>query len=138
MSAPRVPETGFRPPKVYAAPPAAGRADRTIAAWVMVRLTGVLLSVLVLGHFSLTHLFTDVGATGVTFISRRWSTTLWPVWDWLLLVTAIVHGASGVWVAIDDYTPSRTRRRARRAVLVAVSAIVVALGSIAIVVVTVG
>ena len=40
----------------------AGRsvARRGVVAWLLVRLTGLLLTVLVLGHFALTHILTDV------------------------------------------------------------------------------
>jgi succinate dehydrogenase hydrophobic anchor subunit len=98
-------------------------------AWLMVRLTGVLLSVLVLGHFALTHVVTDVARTDAAFIARRWGSALWLAWDWLMLTSAIAHGAAGIWIAIDDYTASGMRRRALQRLLVAVSAVLLALGT---------
>ena len=139
MSAPGLPEPVFRPATIYEVAPrpeAAGRAR--LRAWVMVRLTGLLLTVLVLGHFSLTHIITDVSDTGTSFIARRWGTALWVVWDWLLLVAAVAHGAAGLWVAIADYTPAPAARARRQRALLALSVVIAALGSLAIMRVTLG
>ena len=136
--APTLPEAGFRPGKVYEGTPRPEAASRRIGAWVMVRLTGLLLTVLVLGHFSLTHIFTDVADTGSSFIARRWATGLWVAWDWLLLVAAVAHGAAGIWIAIDDYTPERAARRQRHWALLALAAAITALGTAAILQVTLG
>jgi succinate dehydrogenase / fumarate reductase, membrane anchor subunit len=116
-----------------ASPYASGR----VVSFVMVRLTGLFLSVLVLGHFGLTHIVTDVAETDSSFIARRWSSAVWLIWDWLLLFMAILHGATGIWVAIDDYTPDLASRRRRRRMLVAASALALAIGTATIVTVIV-
>ena len=99
------------------------------AAYLMVRVTGVLLAVLVLGHFLLTHILNDVADTGSAFIDRRWGSALWLAWDWTMLGAALAHGGAGVWVLVDDYTPDARRRRGRRRVLVAVCVVLWAIGS---------
>jgi len=40
--------------------------------YVMVRVTGLMLAVLILGHFAVTHIITDVPETRSHFVSRRW------------------------------------------------------------------
>lgn len=100
------------------------------AAYLVVRLTGVLLAVLVLGHFALTHVITDVAETDSAFVGRRWASVLWVAWDWTMLGAAFAHGGAGMWIAIDDYTPQPRARRRRRALLVAVCAGLWALGSV--------
>jgi succinate dehydrogenase hydrophobic anchor subunit len=107
--------------------------DGRVLSFVMVRLTGLFLTVLVLGHFGLTHIVTDVAETDSSFIARRWSSAVWLTWDWLLLFMAILHGAAGVWVVIDDYTPDLARRRRRRRALVIVSALALVIGTATIV-----
>jgi len=72
---------------------------------------------------------TDVASTDAAFIARRWGSALWLAWDWLMLTSAIAHGAAGIWIAIDDYTASGARRRALQRLLVAVSAVLLALGT---------
>ncbi|MBO0829290.1 MAG: hypothetical protein J2P24_16065, partial [Streptosporangiales bacterium] len=96
-------------------------------------LTGLLLAVLVTGHFAVTHIVHDVSTTDASFVAHRWSSVLWVVWDGLLLACALVHGASGVWVAVDDYVDVR-RRRPWRSALVAVTTLLFALGAVVLVV----
>jgi succinate dehydrogenase hydrophobic anchor subunit len=104
-----------------------------VATFVLVRLTGLLLAVLVLGHFALTHIVNDVGDTNAAFVARRWGSVLWVTWDCLMLAAAITHGAAGLWIAIDDYTSLLTARRRRRRVLLGISALALALGTLTIV-----
>jgi succinate dehydrogenase hydrophobic anchor subunit len=105
-----------------------------LTVYLTIRLTGLALAVLVLGHFALTHVVTDVADTDAGFIARRWGTALWIAWDWLMLAAALVHGAAGVWIAIDDYTPDRRRRRRRRAALAGTCAVLLALGTLTLVI----
>lgn len=102
---------------------------RRAFVFLVVRLTGLLLAVLVTGHFAVTHILHDVAATDASFVARRWSSVLWLVWDGLLLACALAHGASGVWVAVDDYVEPR-RRRPWRSALVAVTTLLFALGGV--------
>jgi succinate dehydrogenase hydrophobic anchor subunit len=105
-----------------------------LLAYVTVRATGLMLAVLVLGHFALTHITTDVADADAAFIARRWASALWVAWDWLMLASALVHGAAGVWIAIEDYTTETSRRGRRQVALVAISAVLLMLGTVALVV----
>lgn len=100
------------------------------AAYLMVRITGVLLAVLVLGHFALTHVITDVADTNSGFIDRRWGNAVWLLWDWTMLGAAFAHGGAGVWVVIDDHTPDPAARRRRRGVLVGACTVLWVVGSV--------
>lgn len=120
----------FRRGERYDVSPRSHRSRDRLVVYVTIRLTGLLLAVLVLGHFALTHIATDVAEADAGFIARRWSTALWMAWDWLMLATALVHGAAGVWIAIEDYTPDRRSRRRRQAALAGTSAVLLALGTL--------
>jgi succinate dehydrogenase hydrophobic anchor subunit len=120
----------FRPGERWDATPRSHGGRPRLAAYLAIRITGLMLAVLVLGHFALTHVVTDVADADAAFIARRWSAALWIAWDWLMLAAALLHGAAGVWVAIDDYTPDRRRRRRRRAALTGASAVLLALGTL--------
>jgi len=87
----------------------------------------------VLGHFTLTHIVHDVADTNSAFVAKRWGSALWVAWDWLMLAAALAHGGAGVWIAIDDYTPDLAKRTRRRSILLALSALALALGTITIV-----
>ena len=108
----------------------AGRsvARRGVVAWLLVRLTGLLLTVLVLGHFALTHILTDVADTGSAYVAGRWASAVVVGWDWLMLAAAVLHGAFGLRAVIGDYgRPSI--RRALVPLLVVLSIAMVALGT---------
>jgi succinate dehydrogenase / fumarate reductase, membrane anchor subunit len=111
----------------------AGAAGVRRHAWsyLLVRLTGLLLAVLVCGHFIVVHFANDVAATNASFIARRWSQALWVAWDWLMLATGLLHGAIGVNAALRDYASGR-RRDALRAGLIALTIALFAFGSIVI------
>jgi succinate dehydrogenase hydrophobic anchor subunit len=98
-------------------------------AWLTIRVTGVLLAVLVLLHFAVTHLFTDVAETGSAFVAERWESGIVAATDWVMLVAAVLHGAAGVWMVLDDYASPAELAWARRA-LVALAVGMVAVGTL--------
>ena len=97
-------------------------------AWLTIRVTGVLLAVLVLLHFAVTHLLTDVGDTGSAFVADRWQSGIVAATDWVMLVAAVLHGAAGVWTVLDDYAAPRRLAWPRRA-LVVLAAAMIAIGT---------
>jgi succinate dehydrogenase hydrophobic anchor subunit len=97
-------------------------------AWLLIRLTGLLLSVLVLGHLLAVHLLTDVASTTSSFVLRRWSTALWIGWDGTMLTAALAHGAAGLWMAVRDHAGPGRGRRAVAAALVLVTLALAGLG----------
>lgn len=103
--------------------------DSRVVLFVLLRLTGLMLAVLVLGHFTFTHILNDVTDTDSAFIARRWNSVLWIVWDWLMLAAAIAHGAAGLWIAIDDYSSDPASRLRRHRALLAVSLVAVSIGT---------
>jgi succinate dehydrogenase hydrophobic anchor subunit len=111
------------------APPRAAGGSRAVA-YLVVRVTGVLLAVLVLGHFALTHVFNDVADTGSAFVGRRWASAFWLAWDWLMLGAAFAHGGAGAWVITDDYTRDPEARRWRRRLIVVTCGALWVLGSV--------
>ncbi len=82
------------------------------ASYLTIRVTGVLLAVLALGHFALTHIANDVSRTDASFVAKRWTSTLWVTWDGLLLGTTLLHAGAGLVAVVRDYRPEpRSQRR---------------------------
>jgi succinate dehydrogenase hydrophobic anchor subunit len=104
-----------------------------VLMFALIRATAVLLAVLVLGHFAVTHLVTDVSATNSSFVVRRWSSALWIAWDLTMLVAALVHASCGMWLVIAEQAPAASRRR-RQLSIAAISTVLLAIGTTAIVV----
>jgi succinate dehydrogenase / fumarate reductase, membrane anchor subunit len=121
-------------PGASPSPRPAARADvrRHALPYVLIRLTGLLLAVLVCGHFVIMHFANDVAATNASFIAKRWSQWLWVVWDWLMLAAGLLHGALGMSTALRDYSSGR-RRAILRALLTGLTAALFVFGSIVII-----
>lgn len=100
---------------------------------MLLRISGLLLTVLVLGHFAVTHVTTDVADTDSRFIDERWASALWIGWDGLMLIAVVLHAVLGLWAVVADYTVGR-RRRVYWAIVLTVAAgvLVVGLGVLAI------
>jgi succinate dehydrogenase / fumarate reductase membrane anchor subunit len=99
---------------------------------VALRVTGLVLSVLVLGHFAVTHFVTDVARDNSAFVARRLSSTIWIVWDSTMLAAALAHGAFGIRLAIADYSTEARARRFWERVVMAVVVVLFVLGLIVI------
>lgn len=103
---------------------------RPSLAWLTIRLTAVILAVLVLVHFAATHLLTDVAETDSAFVAARWESGLVAATDWLMLLTAVLHGGAGAWTIANEYVLSAGRRTAVRTALLAAGAAMVAGGTL--------
>lgn len=99
-----------------------------LLTWLIVRVTGLLLAVLVLGHFAVTHIVTDVGETGSAFVAERWGSAIVLGWDWLMLAAAVLHGAAGLRVIVVEYAGPR-RARVLTAALFGLSVAMFGLGT---------
>jgi succinate dehydrogenase membrane anchor subunit len=95
----------------------AGEARRPAAplelySWYFLRLSGLLLIVLALGHFLLMHVVHSILEVDYAFAARRWAVPAWRVYDWLLLALALLHGMGGLRVVVDEWVRPRPLRRA--------------------------
>lgn len=72
-------------------------------AWYFLRVSGICLIVLALGHLFITHYLNVPSATTFDFVSDRWANPLWRTFDWLLLMMALWHGLIGLRYSIGDY-----------------------------------
>lgn len=104
---------------------------RGLLTWLVVRVTGLLLAVLVVGHFAVTHILTDVADTGSAFVAERWRSAIVLGWDWLMLAAAVLHGAAGLRVVVAEYAKPRRARLLTRA-LFALAVAMFVLGTVTI------
>lgn len=81
-----------------------------LAVWYLMRLSGLALFVLALGHFSITHfIFDPATQTAQWIIDERWGSVLWRTVDWLLLTMVVLHAFMGVRTVVQDYTAGGAR-----------------------------
>ena len=74
-------------------------------SWVFMRVSGVALLGLALGHLWLMHILHTVDEIDYAFVAQRYGQALsvWRWYDMSLLVLAMLHGLNGVRILIDDY-----------------------------------
>ena len=87
------------------------RSNFEMYSWVFMRVSGVVLIFLVLGHLLIMNIL-DGGVQRINFafVAGRWSSPFWQVWDLLQLWLAMLHGGNGLRVIINDYaSKDRTR-----------------------------
>ncbi len=113
--------------------PRATRTNFEMYGWLFMRLSGVLLVVLVLGHL-LIQLVLDGGVTkiGFAFVAGRWASPFWQAWDLIMLWLATLHGANGLRTIINDYAERDTTRLWLKALLYTAAGFTIVLGTLVI------
>jgi succinate dehydrogenase / fumarate reductase, membrane anchor subunit len=72
--------------------------------WLFMRISGLLLLVLAVGHTLIMHLPAGgVSRIDFGFVAVRWQSPFWRTWDWMLLMLALVHGIIGLRNITLDY-----------------------------------
>jgi succinate dehydrogenase / fumarate reductase membrane anchor subunit len=88
-------------------------------AFLFMRLSGVLLLLLAVGHMLLQHVFRDVHSLTLQVVADIWRSWGWRAYDLLLLTFAISHGFNGLRQVLEDYVHNpRTTKLLGRLILV--------------------
>jgi len=99
--------------------------------WFFMRISGIVLVVLVLGHFTIVHILGEgVDRVNFAFVSGRWSSPFWQTWDWTMLFLGMLHGANGMKVVIEDYVRRDGARVALKSTLYIVTFVLLLLGTL--------
>jgi len=114
VSRPR-PETGFE-----------------LYAWLFMRVSGVVLLLMALGHLAIMHLINNIESIDYQFVAHRFSTPFWRTYDLVMLWLALIHGLNGVRTLVEDYVGPRGWRVVSLASLYVMGFIFLALGSLVI------
>jgi len=98
--------------------------------WYFMRISGLVLVILVLGHFTIVHLIGGgIDRVDFAFVSGRWSNPLWQVWDWLMLFLGLLHGANGLKTIINEYVQRTGLRAVLKSTLYVLTLIFILLGT---------
>lgn len=128
-AAPRRPRVVYTNPS-HAARPKPEASGRERFWWYFMRISGLALVFLALGHMFIMHVLVELsgGEIDFAFVQSRWGTPFWRIYDFALLVLAFLHGANGARVVIGDYVANRTARSLLIGILLAISGIWLVLG----------
>lgn len=80
-------------------------------AWLFMRLSGVAMLILAVGHMMIQHIINSSANLTIYFVAEQWSTWGWKAFDIALLWFAIPHGVRGLYNVLSDYihSPSLSR-----------------------------
>jgi succinate dehydrogenase / fumarate reductase membrane anchor subunit len=100
-------------------------------AWLFMRISGLLLLVLAVGHVLIMHVVDDgIDRVDFGFVAVRWQSMFWRTWDWLLLSLALIHGVNGLRNIIQDYVRRPPLRHALNWFFFTLGIVIFALGTI--------
>lgn len=90
---------------------AQAKSNPELAWWVFMRVSGLVLVFLVLGHIYMTLIQQADSASGApqTIIDKL-SQPIWKLYDWLILILAGLHGLNGARYSLEDYIPDKKKR----------------------------
>jgi succinate dehydrogenase / fumarate reductase membrane anchor subunit len=103
--------------------------------WYFMRLSGLALVLLALGHMFIMHVLVVFTGDEINFafVTSRWGTPFWRIYDGLLLVLALIHGVNGARIIIGDYVARGGVRTLLLLLLLAVTAVWLLMGLVVIV-----
>jgi succinate dehydrogenase / fumarate reductase membrane anchor subunit len=76
-------------------------------AFLFMRLSGVALLILAVGHMVIQHVLNSTANLTLQFVAEQWSSWGWKAYDMLLLAFAMSHGVNGLRLVLEDYIHSR-------------------------------
>jgi succinate dehydrogenase / fumarate reductase membrane anchor subunit len=101
--------------------------------WIFMRVSGLLLFFLVLGHLFIMLMLDDgVQRINFAFVAGRWASPFWQTWDLLQLWLAQLHGTNGLRTIINDYAERDGTRFWLKMLLYTSSFLVLVLGTLVI------
>lgn len=77
--------------------------NRERYAWLFMRMSGVAMLVLAVGHMVIQHILNSSANLTIEFVAVQWSSWGWKAYDILLLWMAIPHGIRGLYNILSDY-----------------------------------
>ncbi len=80
-------------------------------AWLFMRLSGVAMLILAVGHMVIQHVLNSSTNLTLQFVAVQWSSWGWKAYDILLLWMAIPHGVRGLFNILSDYVHNPGLRR---------------------------
>jgi succinate dehydrogenase / fumarate reductase, membrane anchor subunit len=97
--------------------------------WLYMRISGLFLVVLIFGHL-FVNLVSGAGVREIdfAFVAGKWADPFWKVWDTLMLVLALIHGANGMRTVTNDYAHRPVLRRTLLGAILLSTVVLIVLG----------
>ncbi len=102
-------------------------------AWRWMRYSAFLLIPLAWGHVIINDVLVGVHTLSLDMVASRWAFIGWRIYDSALLAFAFAHGMNGLRQVLEDYITSDRGRKITGWVLLAVWAVITAIGAAALI-----
>jgi succinate dehydrogenase / fumarate reductase membrane anchor subunit len=118
-----------------------GRAVRPaggfeLQAWYFMRISGLILVFLALGHLFITHILNNVENINYFFVATRWADprtgVIWRLWDLTMINLAVLHGFNGIRQVLDEYVTRPGRRVIAHTLIWSAATFLIGIGTYAI------
>lgn len=104
--------------------------------WYFMRISGLLLVFLALGHLFITHILNNVEKINYLFVASRWADpktgVIWRLWDLAMINLAVLHGFNGLRQVLYEYIARPKNRIAVSTAIWLVAAGLIGIGTYAI------
>ncbi len=104
--------------------------------WYFMRISGLLLVFLALGHLTITHIINNVEVINYAFVTNRWANpktgVLWRLWDLTMINLAVLHGFNGLRQVLWEYVVRPGTRKVVVTLIWIVTVGIIGIGSYAI------
>ena len=109
------------------------RSNYELYSWLFMRISGVVLVFLVLGHLLIMNVL-DGGVQRINFafVAGRWASPFWQAWDLIMLWLAMLHGTNGLRTVINDYAERDQTRFWLKMLLYVAAGFIILLGTLVI------
>jgi succinate dehydrogenase / fumarate reductase membrane anchor subunit len=94
------------------------KARRERYLYLFMRMSGVALLLLAVGHMMIQHVLNSVHNLTLQFVATQWNSWGWRAYDMGLLIFAAVHGFNGLRNVLEDYVHNEKSMRVIRGGLV--------------------
>jgi succinate dehydrogenase / fumarate reductase membrane anchor subunit len=103
-------------------------------AWIFMRVSGLLLIFLILGHLMVNLVLPERGVKSIdfAFVAGKWASPFWQVYDGIMLWLALIHGTNGMRTLVNDYSEREWVRKTLNVSLWVVAIALIILGTLVI------
>ena len=88
------------------------KANFERVGYLFMRLSGIALLILAVGHVTIQLILNDVHNLTLEFVANQWKEWGWKAYDMLLLFFALSHGLNGLRNILEDYIHNKSLMKA--------------------------
>lgn len=103
-------------------------------AWIFMRVSGIILIFLILGHLMVNLVLPERGVKSIdfAFVAGKWASPFWQVYDGIMLWLALIHGTNGMRTLVNDYSEREWVRKTLNIALWSTAIALIILGTLVI------